>query len=70
MSAVPSPKWPEGTIRHSSTQVYCWHRGEAATISVVERVDEHGARRFVLWCSLRPEGQCDEHCLRGEPPAP
>lgn len=50
-------------IQYSSRQVYCSTRKEPAVISVVERADVPGTVRFVLWCSLRSGGQCDEQCL-------
>jgi hypothetical protein len=52
------------TVQHQSDEVYCHARQEPAVISVIERTDAHGAMRFVLWCSLRAIGACDERCLR------
>jgi hypothetical protein len=50
-------------IEYSSRQVYCSTRKEPAVISVVERARARGTVRFVLWCSLRGDGSCDEQCL-------
>lgn len=50
-------------VRHSSRRVYCVARSQPALISTVERLDWPRAVRFVLWCSLRHGGLCDEHCL-------
>jgi hypothetical protein len=54
-----------GAVRHSSQRVWCAERGQAAAISVIERSDLPVAIRFVLWCSLRADAMCAEHCLRG-----
>jgi len=52
-----------GGVRHSSMRVWCTGRAERAVISVIERADTSPAVRFVLWCSLRGAGECDEHCV-------
>jgi len=53
-----------GTVRHSSNRFYCTARGQTAVVSVVERTEAKDAIHFVLWCSLRAAGKCDEQCLR------
>ena len=53
-----------GPVRHCSKRVCCLARGQRAVVSVIERSDANDAVRFVLWCSLRAAGECDEQCLR------
>jgi len=54
-------------VRHSSSRVYCPTRSKPAVISMIERWDCPHTVRFVLWCSLRDMGQCDEPCLSTPP---
>lgn len=53
-----------GAVLHCSTRVHCTARGQTAVVSVIDRTDTNGAVRFVLWCSLRAAGECDEQCLQ------
>jgi len=62
-SALQPDQSAVGAVRHSGQRVYCAGHASPATISVVERLDTQPALRFVLWCSLRDIGQCDERCL-------
>lgn len=55
-----------GAVLHCSRRIYCTARRQTALASIVERTDTNGAVRFVLWCSLRSAGECDEQCLRRE----
>lgn len=55
----------DGAVRYSAEEVHCGPRNEPAVISVVAREGARGRPMcFVLWCSLRAIGQCDEQCLR------
>lgn len=53
-----------GAVLHRSKRVHCTAHVQTAVVSVIERTDTNGAVRFVLWCSLRAAGTCDEQCLR------
>ena len=52
-----------GAVHHCSKRVRCVAYGQPAVVSVIERRDTNGAVCFVLWCSLRAAGECDEQCL-------
>ncbi|MEO8601317.1 MAG: hypothetical protein ABI629_01950 [bacterium] len=53
-----------GVVEHESAQVDCDTHQQTAVISAIERRDVEPPLRFVLWCSLRGIGHCDEACLR------
>lgn len=52
-----------GTIHHTFDEVYCAARAAPARIDIIDRTGPHHPIRFVLWCSLRGVGVCDERCL-------
>ncbi len=65
MSAkMPEDREQGPVVHHSSGRVYCNGFGQPAVVSVIERGGRQGAIRYVLWCSLRGIGDCDEECLR------
>lgn len=57
-----------GAVHHRSKRVHCAAYGQSAVVSVIERSDTNGAVCFVLWCSLRAAGECDEQCLNRAAP--
>lgn len=61
---IASPRWRQIGVRHSSMQVWCAAREQPAVISVIERGNATATACFVLWCSLRGCGHCEERCLR------
>jgi len=51
------------SVRHDSRHVHCARLAQPAVVSIIERDDAGAPLRFVLWCSLRGIGHCDERCL-------